>query len=205
MTRQQEQLTALSGVFTAAIEVDKLARTGQNDSAIVECLIQSLLVTNPQTTLEVYGNSDEMLMEGYHFLCQFFERNSGISREVLRYGLSLLMLERKLSNNTIMLSLIDERLQGLQSKVNLFGITHENIAATCGSIYEETISTFSRRIQVMGEIKYLQQPSTAKHIRTLLLTGIRSAILWYQLGGRRWHLLFKRKKLLNDLLQRIHH
>ena len=33
-------------------------------------------------------------------------------------------------------------------------------------------------------------------IRALLLSGIRAAFLWRQLGGRRWSLLLRRKKLL---------
>ena len=33
-------------------------------------------------------------------------------------------------------------------------------------------------------------------IRALLLAGIRSAFLWRQLGGRRWKLLFRRRRLL---------
>jgi len=30
------------------------------------------------------------------------------------------------------------------------------------------------------------------------LTGIRAAILWRQVGGRRWHLLFNRKRYFKD-------
>lgn len=203
MTKQQQQLIALAGVFTASLQVDKLARTGQVDQPIVECLIKSLLITNPQDTLEIYGGSDLELFDGYRFLAKFLERNINISRETLRYGLSLLMLERKLSKNTRMLTTIAERLESLKDKVNHFGIMHENVLAAGGSIYEDTISTFNQRIQVMGDVHYLQQANAAAQIRTLLLAGIRSAMLFYQLGGRRWHLLIKRKKLLNDLLTRL--
>lgn len=203
MTKQQQQLIALAGVFTASLQVDKLARTGQVDQPIVECLIKSLLITNPQDTLEIYGGSDLELFDGYRFLAKFLERNINISRETLRYGLSLLMLERKLSKNTRMLTTIAERLESLKDKVNHFGIMHENVLAAGGSIYEDTISTFNQRIQVIGDVHYLQQANAAAQIRTLLLAGIRSAMLFYQLGGRRWHLLIKRKKLLNDLLTRL--
>lgn len=204
MTKQQEQLTALSGVFTAAIQVDKLARTGQMDQPVVECLINSLLMTNPQSTLDVYGGDDNELIEGYRFVCKFLERTTGISKETLRYGLSLLMFERKLSSNADMLHLISSRIEQIKNKVEHFGIMHDNVFASFGAVYEETISTFNQRIQVMGDANYLQQANAAAQIRTLLLAGIRSAMLWYQLGGRRWHLLFKRKKLINDLLERIH-
>lgn len=204
MTRQQEQLIALGAVFTAALQVDKLARTGQTDEPTVECLVNSLLVINPQTTLDVYGGNDHELEESYRFLCKFLERDSDISREALRYGLSLILLERKLSNDKAKLQIISTGLEQLRNKAGHFGIMHDNVTAACGSLYEETISTFNHRIQVMGDIHYLQQPNAAAKIRTLLMAGIRSAMLWHQLGGRRWQLLFKRKKLLNDLLQRVH-
>ncbi len=205
MTRQHEQLIALAGVFTASIQVDKLAKTGQIDGPVVECLINSILNTNPQSTLEIYNYNDIELFAGYQFLAKFLARNTSISREVLRYGLSLLMLERKLSHNKNMLTTVAKRLEQVKDKVRHFGILHDNVIAACGSLYEDTISTFNRRIKVMGDITYLQQPSAAAQIRTLLLTGIRSAMLWYQLGGRRWQLIFKRKKLLADILQRLNH
>ena len=48
-------------------------------------------------------------------------------------------------------------------------------------------------------MRHLQQPNNAAKIRALLLTGIRAARLWRQLGGHRWQLLFSRRKLLNQL------
>jgi high frequency lysogenization protein len=45
---------------------------------------------------------------------------------------------------------------------------------------------------VTGNPTYLQNTATADKVRALLLAGIRAAILWRQVGGQRWHLLFKR-------------
>lgn len=204
MNKQQEQLVALGAIFTAAIQADKIARTGQFDEGSTKCLINSLLVTNPQTTLDVYGGDDFELLDGYRFLCKFLERNTGTSREILRYGLSIILLERKLATNKAMLETIASNLVQITNKVEHFGLFHDNVFSACGGLYEQTISTFNHRIQVVGDMTYLQQPHIAAQIRTLLLTGIRSAMLWNQLGGRRWHFLLKRKKLLSDLLGRIH-
>ncbi|MEK7758734.1 MAG: DUF489 family protein, partial [Pseudomonadota bacterium] len=41
----------------------------------------------------------------------------------------------------------------------------------------------------------LSNPAIADKVRAALLAGIRSAVLWRQLGGRRWQLLFSRGKL----------
>ncbi|MCB1807912.1 MAG: DUF489 family protein, partial [Candidatus Competibacteraceae bacterium] len=43
---------------------------------------------------------------------------------------------------------------------------------------------------------HLNRPDNANRIRTLLLAGLRSAVLWRQKGGGRLTLLLRRKALL---------
>ncbi len=64
-------------------------------------------------------------------------------------------------------------------------------------LYQETISSISPRIIVQGDQGFLTNTDNASKIRTLLLAGIRSAVLWNQLGGSKWKLLFSRKKYLH--------
>jgi len=44
-------------------------------------------------------------------------------------------------------------------------------------------------------VDYLQNEYVSNRIRSLLLAGIRSAVLWHQLGGRRWRLIVYRKRV----------
>ena len=128
--------------------------------------------------------------------------NSGIPetlREPLRYALALLGLERQLAKRDDMLQVIGNRLDQIQNQVEHFGLTHDNVVAACGALYQDTLSTFRQRIQVHGDMRFLQQPAVAAKVRALLLTGIRSARLWRQLGGHRWQLVFSRGKLLKEL------
>ncbi len=200
MSPTQEQLIALAAVFQAANLVDKLARTGQATEGQVGCLLGSLLVRNPKNTLEVYGGDDLNLREGYKTLASALERNpASLQREPLRYALILLALEQQLAKRDDLLQIIGSRLDQIQNQVEHFGPTHENVVAACGGLYQDTISTFRQRIQVQGDMRFLQQPTVAAKVRALLLTGIRSARLWRQLGGRRWQLVFSRSKLLKEL------
>ncbi len=200
MSPTQEQLIALSAVFQAASLVDKLARTGQAPEAQVGCLLGSLLVRDPKSTLDVYGGDDLNLREGYKTLVGALERNpASLQREPLRYALALLGLERQLAKRDDMLQVIGSRLDQIQNQVEHFGPAHENVIAACGGLYQDTISTFRQRIQVHGDMRFLQQPAVAAKVRALLLTGIRSARLWRQLGGHRWQLVFSRSKLLREL------
>ncbi|MFI8482753.1 high frequency lysogenization protein HflD [Pseudomonas sp. NPDC078700] len=200
MNQTQEQLVALGAVFEAAVQVDKLARTGQSSEAVAACLIGSLLVRNPDSTLDVYGGDDLNLRDGYRALISSLERDpASLQREPLRYALALLNLERQFSKRDDLLQIMGSRLDQIQQQVEHFGVTHENVMANCGSLYQDTISTFRQRIQVQGDMRHLQQSDNAAKIRALLLTGIRAARLWRQLGGHRWQLVFGRKKLLAEL------
>lgn len=200
MSPTQEQLVALGAVFESAVLVDTLARTGQVSEPAVACLIGSLLVRNPPSTLDVYGGSDLNLRDGYRALVSALERDpASLQRDPLRYALALLALERQLNKRDDMLQVMGSRLDQVQQQVEHFGPTHENVIANCGSLYQDTISTFRQRIQVQGDSRHLQQANNAAKIRALLLAGIRSARLWRQLGGHRWQLVFSRSKLLKEL------
>ena len=200
MTSIHEQLVALGAVFEAAFLVDRLAKTGQISEAPLACMLGSLLATNPQTTLEVYDGDSIDLRDGMRALSSALERNpSSLQREPLKYALSMIALERRLDRREDMLELIGKRLDQVQQQVQHFGLTHENVIASFGSIYEDTLSTFRQRIQVHGEMRYLQIPANAAKVRALLLAGIRSARLWRQLGGHRWQMVFSRRKMLDEL------
>ena len=200
MSPIQEQLTALAAVFEATTLVDKIARSGQVSEASLGCMLGSLLVRDPQNTLEVYGGDDLNLREGYRALVGALERDpSSLQREPLRYALSMLGLERQLAKRGDLLDTIGNRLPQIQSQAEHFGLVHENVIASSGALYQDTLSTLRQRIQVHGDMRFLQQASNASKIRALLLAGIRAARLWRQLGGHRWQLVFSRRKLLNEL------
>lgn len=102
-----------------------------------------------------------------------------------------------------MLNKISEGIEKTQGQIEHFGSEHANIYASLGGLYSDTISQLNPRIMVSGEPNVLNNTDNANKIRTLLLSSIRSAVLWQQLGGSRWQLLFKRKKIIaiaNDLI-----
>lgn len=135
MSPTQEQLTALGGVFLAAVLVDKIAKTGQVTEAGLTCMLGSLLIRDPKDTLEVYGGDDIALREGYRALIGALERDpSTLQREPLRYALSMLGLERQLAKREDMLEVIGKRLPQIQSQVEHFGPAHENVVAACGAL-----------------------------------------------------------------------
>lgn len=200
MTPLQEQLVALGAVFEAATLVDRIARTGQVPNAALGSILGSLLVREDKPALEIYGGDDLNLRDGYRALVGALERDtSSLQREPLRYALAMIGLERQLDKRNDLLQVIGSRLGQIQQQVDHFGLTHENVIASFGGLYQDTLSTFRQRIQVQGDMRHLQQSDNAAKIRALLLAGIRSARLWRQLGGHRWQMVFSRRKLLDTL------
>lgn len=200
MTPLQEQLVALGAVFEAAALVDRIARTGQVPNAALGSMLGSLLVREEKPALEIYGGDDLNLRNGYRALVGALERDtSSLQREPLRYALAMIGLERQLDKRSDLLQVIGSRLDQIQTQVEHFGLTHENVVASFGGLYQDTLSTFRQRIQVQGDMRHLQQSDNAAKIRALLLAGIRSARLWRQLGGHRWQMVFSRRKLLDAL------
>ena len=49
-----------------------------------------------------------------------------------------------------------------------------------------------------GKPEYLKLERTVDWVRTLLMAGLRSAVLWDQLGGGRFELLLGRKRIINE-------
>ncbi len=126
--------------------------------------------------------------------------------DITRYVISLLHLEKKLKKNKAMTDQIASGLENAKNQMEYFSLSHENVLANLGNIYQETISTLLPRILIQGEQNFLSQQNNANKIRALLLAGIRSAVLWRQCGGNRLQFLLGRKKYLHtaqELIKKI--
>ncbi|MDI9245696.1 high frequency lysogenization protein HflD [Marinobacter sp. CHS3-4] len=194
----EDQTLALAGVFQASALVQQIAHTGHCADSSLETCIRSLFATDPATTLDVYGGELKDLREGLSTLAGVLSKQTRQQDiEVLRYALNLLNLEAKLRKDKDMLDVIGSRIDQARHTASHFGYTHPNLIANLGSVYTDTISTFRLRIQVSGQPTILQREENAAKVRALLLAGIRSAVLWHQTGGRRWQLIFNRRKVIN--------
>ena len=196
----RDQVIALGGIFQACQLVETLAKTGTIPGDRFGTCINSLFQQNPDTTEAVYGGLANLQLgfESMQELITLQSRNQ--QPDTLRYVVGVVYLGNKLRGNKKMLGTIGERLQQAARQAEHFDSpTHANVIANLAQIYQDTISTYRYRIQVNGYAGYLQQDTIAQRVRCLLFAGIRSAILWHQLGGRRHHLIFNRQQLLEHL------
>lgn len=196
-----DRVTALAGVFQAARLVQELAHGKQANGDDAKVLLQSLLEENPDSVLGVYGNDIENIRSGLICLHEQLGPDGQKDVELTRYVMGMLFLERKLSKSPQMLTTLGEGIENVRRQLQHYPIEHENIIANMAGIYSDTLSTLSFRIMVSGEPQQLANNDTANRIRALLLAGIRSAVLWYQTGGRRWQLIFNRSRILDTCLE----
>ncbi len=202
MNKKLRQCLALSGVAQAAYMVKQLAHHGMVGQDKLNTLVRSLFITNPGTTEDVYGSVSRLNL-GMQVLQELLRKEEGSlnSPDVMRYFLSMLHLERKMSAHPSMLITIGESLDTMPHlDLDDPDLANPELVRSLAKLYQDTLSTLPFRIQVTGEVKILKNEDTADRIRAVLLAGIRSAVLWQQSEGRRWHLLIGRKKLERQLL-----
>jgi high frequency lysogenization protein len=189
-----DKTLALAGIFQAASLVSSLAKKGKSDEGSFETSILSLFNMNPSSTAEVYGNINNLQL-GLKELLKAFTNDKSKDNNVIRYVLSILHLESKLRLNQSMLAVIKKGLDRAKIQSVHFFPTHDNVMANLAGLYTDTISTYQFKIHVTGHSIYLSQSSILNKIRAMLLAGIRSAVLWNQVGGSRWNIIFKGKIL----------
>ena len=191
---------ALAGVCQAAKLVRQFALEGEADSAAVKISLETLLQTAPENTLAVYGGDERNLKLGLQTL---LEQLNGSTEDLTRYWLGVLALSGKLDNNGDAKAELARRIQYLPTQLAHYDLLDDQMFATVAAMYVDIISPLGNKIQVKGSPLYLQQPAIHNRIRACLLTGIRSAILWRQVGGSKWQLLFFRRKIY-DMAQQIY-
>ena len=189
---KQDQVMAMAGMFQAASLVQQIANTGSANSALVDNCIETLFRFDVNSVEEVYGSLAN-IRHGLELLNEALGNREARDLDITGYILAMIALERKLSARPKMLDEIEKRLKEIESQFEFFAINHENTYAKIGELYKDTISTMGPKIIVKGERPHLGNENNASKVRALLLAGIRSAVLWRQVGGTRLKLLFSRK------------
>ncbi|ALP53485.1 hypothetical protein Tel_10195 [Candidatus Tenderia electrophaga] len=195
----REQVMAFGGIWQAVKLVQQVARQGHADTEPFEASLNTLFVTDPKTTEEVYGSVKHLVLGLETILDQFGDATNHRDMELTKYVIGLMHLERKLARAPALVDKLGSGIELATSQLQHFGsVSHENIIASLAETYANTISTLAPKIIVQGEQGHLSNSHNAAKVRALLLAGIRSTVLWHQCGGRRLGLLFNRKKMLNQ-------
>ncbi|MDO9519646.1 MAG: high frequency lysogenization protein HflD [Pseudohongiella sp.] len=194
---------ALAVVTQCAVLVHQLAKDGSAPSAKMRACLSPVYQLDVDSIATLYPRPGDF-SEGMQVLQNSFD-SKGLREhaDVVRYLLGVLVLQQHLSRAPTMLAEIAQRIKGFGQQ-SLHDQTDSDalVQSDCGQLarlYQDTISKLSYRIHVAGNPEHLRNQQVADQIRALLLAGIRSAVLWHQLGGRRWHLFFYKKRIRDTL------
>jgi high frequency lysogenization protein len=201
---RKDRTLALAGVLQATELVRQAAWHGTWSGYAATASLDSLFRLEADTVDSVYGDRKRMRL-GLETLISVLQGEQG-SNDALRYAIALLQIERRFQANKDMQSKIGEGLEAIelaardQSEETAEDFKAERVAA----LYSETISHLKPRIVVNGRPQYLKIDRVVNWVRSLLLSGLRSAVLWDQLGGGRMELMIGRRKLLEQARELLH-
>ncbi|MFA0085883.1 lysogenization regulator HflD [Vibrio sp. 10N.286.49.C2] len=191
-----DRTVAFAGLCQAVALVQNMAKDGYCDSDAFETSLKAITNTSPANTIGVFG-SEADLKVGLECLVNGIDSTPAGS-EITRYIISLMALERKLSSRNDAMSQLGDRIQMVERQLEHYELLDEQMISNLASVYLDVVSPIGPRIQVTGTPSVLQQTGTQHKVRALLLSGIRSAVLWRQVGGKRRHLVFGRKKMIEQ-------
>lgn len=178
---------ALAGVVQAALIVDAVAHGRSVEPEAERAVLHAVLVQEPDSLADVIPEPGR-LHDGLAALQRILTKPDVSMAQPARHIVSLLEAARLLRNDPAMVSRLADAIRSASR-------ADESLLETLGTIYVQTLSHLPKRIQVTGDPERLNQAGVASEIRAVLLAGVRYAWLWHQLGGRRWHLLTRRRAL----------
>ena len=194
----KERTMALAGIFQATELVRQAANHGTWSGYAADTCLDSLLAIDADTVDEIYGSAINLRL-GAETLVSVLQGDRR-HMESLGYAVSIMQLENNFRKKSAMQTDIGTELQSITTIDD--GLELHEIkdlqAEQIADLYTRTISTISPRVVINGRPQFLQVDRTVHWIRTLLFAGLRSAVLWRQMGGGRFSLMFGRKKMLEQ-------
>ena len=200
MFSDRDRVTALAGIYQAAALAQQIARRGLADSRAMEASVYSLFQVDAESVEAVFGGT-AAVATGLRQLHAHLDGAASRDLELTRHIVALMQLERKLARAPDQLEIIRKGLASAKERLAHFSMLHANILAQLADLYANVISPLQPRIIVRGEALHLQNTDNQNKIRALLLAGVRAAMLWQQVGGRRRQLLFGRRRIASLALQ----
>ena len=190
----RDRLIALAGIYQSAWCVSRIASTGTVDIETMEPCIHAIFQVDADSVTAVFG-PPAAIASGARQIAGHLTGQTKRDMEMTRYVVSLIKLEGTLSGRKDVLKAIGDGIEAGRVKLAHFALMHPNILAHLGDLYSNTLSRLQPRIMVRGAELYLQNPDNQNRIRALLLGGVRAAMLWRQVGGKRRHILFNQRQI----------
>lgn len=191
----EDRALALAGVFDAVALVDQTAFRATPPPETVATALAPLFRFDAADVPSVYGGVGN-LRRGLEVLARAFGGDPHPDDgPLVRYALALLHLEGVYAGDGGMQRELNSALRRIQLQGDAEGLGGAATVEALADAWTRTAGKIRPRIMVNGEPARLRDARHVALIRALLLAGLRSAVLWRQVGGSRWTLLFARGRL----------
>jgi high frequency lysogenization protein len=202
-----DRTLALAGIYQAAALVNSIAQQGRAESQAMHASLGSLFHIDCAQAADIFGGTCGVREGLARIVEQLDSDTKARDAEICRYAVSLIHLERRLAGQHGIQQRLREDILATQRQADHLGVNHAAVAARIAEVYSHTVGALGPRIMVRGNPLFLTQEAWVNQVRSLLLAGVRAAVLWRQLGGSRWNLLWNRRdyvRAARELLARIH-
>jgi high frequency lysogenization protein len=119
-----------------------------------------------------------------------------------RLALAVLQLERRFVRDEDMTRRVLDGIRAQADAAQRLGSTHPELLNALGALYADTLSHLRPRVLVQGNPHYLGQAAVVAEVRAVLLSAVRSAVLWRQMGVSLWDFLL-RKRAMGEAVQEL--
>jgi high frequency lysogenization protein len=195
---------ALAGIFQAAHLINQVAFNGDLSENAYHSSLQSIFSVNPADVPSVFNGLTGVRV-GLAYVIRYGTKKPPFKEHILlRYLLHMTELAKQVLKNPALFKHLQRRLQPIISQATHLGLTHDIVITELATLYRQVFLGRRLQIPVRGKLSSLKKTEVVNKIYALLVAGIRAAVLWYQVGGNRWQLLFLRRKLRDhaDILLR---
>lgn len=200
LTSQRNQTIALAAVCQAALLVSDASKGKPINKEVATQLFQGVMVTSPDSIFDVYQNIQDLRGGCESMLKQMSGRTDRRDMELTRYVAGMMALSKKLMNSAKAQQHLTDTIEQISRRLDHFDISSDSVMCNFADGYSKAISPLGQKIQVMGDPNVLTQDVVQNRIRAILLAGVRAAVLWRQMGGKRRQFIFNRKQILQDVV-----
>lgn len=193
----QQRVLALAGLVQALKQVRRIADTGQADASVLATALDSVFRIDAESPEAVYGTAGD-LRPGLLLLRDYFG-NRNKDEALPRLALAVLQIERRFVRDGAMAQKVHDGVVATRPLAERLGSSHPEVLTALGKLYSDTISHLRPKVMVQGNPHYLGQSDIVSEIRALLLAGLRSAVLWRQMGGSLPDFLLARRQMVTAI------
>lgn len=189
-----DYVISLCAIFQCSYLIDQASISNFENISDIEMLIKSIYITKSLKTKDIYYDETK-LIDGLTSLKKVLHgKNDASLLNIQKYVLSSIILQKKINKINNLKNLIRKKIDNYHNNSMISENLNYQIKYS-EQIYKEYISLIKPRVIISGTKEYLEKNSSL--IRALLLSSIRAAFLWNELSGSKWHLILKRKEILN--------